>query len=135
MKTNAKTTGIALGFSGLAALVIMLVSGCVIEPRGRVFYRAGVVVEAPPPVVVVDEVPDDYVWDGYEFVGVAGGAYFYLGPGDVWMRCEPWRLERVHVWERDHADWREHAIRNDRYRTDGHGHNQPQHDGRGARGR
>jgi hypothetical protein len=70
-------------------------------------------------------VPETYVWDGVEYVGVVGDQYFYLGPGDVWLVCEPFRMERFHGWERDHRDWREHAIRNDRFRRDARGHEQP----------
>ena len=124
---NIKITALAMGIAGLVTSA--LVSGCVVEPDGRVGFQTGVVVAAPPPVVVV-EVPDDYVWDGYEYVGLVGGAYFYLGPGNVWLRCEPWRLERFHGWEREHADWREHAVRNDHYRNDSHGHYQPRHEKR-----
>jgi len=84
---------------------------------------------APPPIVAVDVapapgvfVPETYVWDGFEFVGVVGADYVYLGPGGVWLRCEPWRLGRFHGWERGHADWRGHAIRNEHYRGSiGHG--------------
>jgi hypothetical protein len=132
---NIKITAFALGISSLTALA--LVSGCVVEPDGRVYVRP-LVVAAPPPVVVepapevtVDVgVPDDYAWDGYEYVGLVGGVYFYLGPGNVWLRCEPWRLDRFHGWERDHPDWHAHAIRNDRYRNDSHGHYRPRHDDR-----
>jgi hypothetical protein len=115
---------IALGICSMTALVLM--SGCVVRPYG------GVVVEtpAPPPVAVV-EVPDDYVWDGYEYVGLVGGVYFYLGPGNVWFRCEPWRLQRFHGWERYHPDWHNHAIHNDRYRRDAQGHEHPWHGGHG----
>ena len=74
-------------------------------------------------------VPDSYAWDGYEYVGFVGDQYYYLGPGHVWLFCEPFRLERFHGWERGHADWRSHAIRNDRYRTDRNGHVQPRRDG------
>jgi hypothetical protein len=111
----------------MAAGGLVWASGCVVEPSGRV------VVGVPPPVVVEPGpvlVPDDYVWDGYEYVGVVGGVYFYLGPGNVWVRCEPWRLERFHGWEREHPDWHAHAIRNERYRTDSHGHYQPRRDDR-----
>jgi hypothetical protein len=116
-----------------AAGIGVLMSGCVVEPDGRVVFRP-VVYVAPQPVyvapapVVLEEpvmVPDTYVWDGDEFVGVVGDQYFYLGPGDVWLVCEPFRLERFHGWERGHADWREHAIRNDRFRKDARGHVQP----------
>ena len=132
-----KKIGFALGSFTIVTLTMVLVSGCVVEPDGRVGF-APVVVAAPPPpppVVVepqpvVVEVPDDYVWDGYEYVGLVGGVYFYLGPGSVWLRCEPWRFERFHGWEREHADWHAHAIRNDRYRNDSHGHYQPRHDKR-----
>lgn len=97
---------------------LMLGSGCVVEPNGRVAYQATVVAPAP---VVAAEVPDDYVWDGNEYVGVVGDQYYYLGPGNVWLVCDPIRLQRFHGWERGHADWRAHAIRNDRFRRDVHG--------------
>ncbi len=128
MKTMMRNKmGLALGISSLVALA--MVSGCAVEPNGRVAF-APVVEASPPAVVVGDDVPDDYVWDGYEYVGVVGGAYFYLGPGNVWLRCEPWRLERFHGWEGGHSDWRAHAIRNDRFRNDSHGHYLKRHDDR-----
>jgi hypothetical protein len=130
-----------LGISSIATLTLILVSGCVREPNGDLAF-APVVVASPPPVVYVSPtpppvyvapagpvmVPDDYVWDGYEYVGVVGGQYYYLGAGNVWLVCEPFRLERFHGWERGHPDWHVHAIRNERYRTDSHGHYQPRHD-------
>jgi len=84
----------------------------------------------PQPVVMAEPVmvPEAYVWDGYEFVGFVGNQYFYLGPGNIWLVAEPFRLERFHGWERDHRDWREHAIRNEHYRTDHNGHVQPRHE-------
>jgi len=118
--------------------ISVLVSGCVVYPNGTVGLQpliiaapAPMVVAAPPPAIEVAppvvEVPDSYAWDGAEFVGVVGGAYFYLGPGNFWLVCEPFRLERFHGWERDHRDWRDHATRNDNYRKDAHGHVQPRH--------
>jgi len=106
----------------------VLVSGCVIQPGRITFYPPVVAVAPPPPVVVappVVAVPDDYVWDGYEYVGLVGDQYFYLGPGNVWLVCDPFRLDRFHGWEHGHPDWRAHAIRNDRFRRDAHGHEQP----------
>ncbi|MFZ1074734.1 MAG: hypothetical protein WAO21_15030 [Verrucomicrobiia bacterium] len=122
----------------MAAGGLALVSGCVVEPNGRVAFQPFVVVApqpvvyaAPPPVEVAPVmVPDSYAWDGYEYVGLVGDQYYYLGPGNVWVFCEPFRLERFHGWERGHADWRNHAIRNDHYRTDRNGHVQPRHDDR-----
>ena len=113
---------IAMSISGIATM--SLLSGCVIRPYG------GVAVEAPPPAVTVeaDVVPDNYYWDGYEYVGIVGGAYFYLGPGNVWLRCEPWRVDRFRGWVRVHPDWQTHAVRNDRYRNDSHGHYHPRRD-------
>ena len=107
------------GLCSLTAVVFM--SGCVVEPYG------GVAVEAPgpppPPVVTVAVVaPDYYVWDGFEYVGVVGGRYYYLGPRNLWIDCEPFRLARFHDWERVHPDWREHAVRNERFRHDDRGH-------------
>jgi len=121
-----------------AAGGLMLLSGCVVEPNGTVGLQMPIVEFAPPvvvaPAVVVEApvmVPDAYVWDGYENVGIIDGQYYYLGPGDVWVVAESWRLDRYHGWERDHPDWRNHAIRNDRYRRDSHGHEQPRRDARG----
>ncbi|HEX4263701.1 MAG TPA: hypothetical protein VH597_05125 [Verrucomicrobiae bacterium] len=112
----------------VAVAGLMLASGCIVEPRGRVIVAAPgpvVVAPAPPPPPEPVYVPDDYVWDGYEYVGVVGDQCFYLGPGNVWLVCEPFRLERFHGWERYHRDWRVHAIRNDRFRSDRYGHYQP----------
>jgi hypothetical protein len=130
----------------LAAGGLVLASGCVMQPDGRVTLglpvvevQPAVVVATPPPppaVVVAPEpvmVPETYVWDGTEFVGFVGDQPLYLGPGDVWLVCEPFRLERFHGWERFHGDWRGHAIRNDRFRRDAHG--QVHAPGRGAPGK
>lgn len=119
----------------VAAGGLLLATGCVVEPNGRVVLAPPVVVApapvvvapAPPPPEPVYYVPDSYVWDGYEYVGVVGDQYFYLGPGNVWIVCEPFRLERFHGWERYHRDWHEHAIRNERFRSDRYGHYQPRH--------
>jgi hypothetical protein len=108
---------------GMVTLALALGSGCVIEPDGRV--GVGVVV-APPPVEVAI-VPDDYYWDGYEYVGIVGDQYYYLGPGNVWLVCDPIRLGHFHAWIGVHPDWRGHAMRNDRYRNDSHGHFHPRH--------
>lgn len=117
----------------------MLVSGCVVDQNGRVVwpvvqiappvYVQPPIVEVAPPEPVM--IPETYVWDGVEFVGVVGDQYFYLGDGDVWLVADPFRLERFHGWERDHPDWRDHAIRNDRFRKDAHGREQPLHDEHG----
>lgn len=118
----------------MAAVGIMIVSGCVVRPDGRVEFAPVVVAPAPvvvapaPAVEVTVGVPDDYVWDGYEYVGVVGDQYYYLGPGNVWLVADPFRLDRFHGWERGHADWRAHAIRNDRYRADRSGHVHPRND-------
>jgi len=126
-----KTTFSRACILSMAAGGLVLVSGCVVEPDGRMAFQP-VVVVAPAPVVVAPMepvmVPDDYAWDGVEYVGFVGDQYFYLGPGNVWLVCEPFRLERFHGWERGHADWRAHATRNDRYRNDSHGHYQPRHE-------
>jgi hypothetical protein len=93
--------------AGFCAVITALVSGCQIS-----------VGPGPAPVVVtepvVEVVPESYVWDGVEYVGVYNGQYMYFGPAGVWVVCDPFILERFHGWERYHSDWREHAIRNDR---------------------
>jgi hypothetical protein len=121
MKT---TTIIALvtGITTMAALTSM--SGPVVTVR---VPAPVVTVQVPAPAVTV-AVPDTYVWDGYEYVGVVGDQYYYLGPGDVWLTLDAPRLVRFHTWEKAHADWRTHAIRNERYRKDAHGHVAPPRD-------
>ena len=110
---------------------LVLVSGCVVEPNGAVAFQPLVVAPAPVEVdsgpapevdVSVDVVPETYVWDGYENVGIVGGQYYYLGPGNVWIVCDHDRFARFDGWERGHPDWREHMVRNDRFRNDAHGH-------------
>jgi hypothetical protein len=115
----------AAGISSIATLALVLVSGCVVEPNGRVAFAPVVVAPAPAEVVMV---PDSYVWDGYEYVGIVGDQYFYLGPGNVWVVCDPVRLQRFHGWEGGHPGWRANAVRNDRYRNDSRGHYQPRRD-------
>lgn len=129
MKTKYSRLSILVALTG----GLILVSGCVVEPNGIV--RVAPVVVAPPVVAVappavevaapVVEVPDSYVWDGVEFVGVVGDGYFYLGPGDVWVSCDPVRLGRFHDWERIHPDWRVQVIRNERFRRDARGEFHP----------
>jgi hypothetical protein len=131
MKTNL----VKLNFGRVCALLgaaggLMLLSGCIVEvtPDGEAPPPpAPVIVDAPPPVVVepVVEVPDYYCWDGYEYVGVVGVNYYYLGPGSVWVVCDTVRVERFHTWEGYHSDWRDHAIYNDRYRRDARGNFHP----------
>ena len=134
---------------------LILVSGCVVRPDGSVALEPIViapprvvvappppvyvpppppvyvappppVVEAPPPpVATVDVVPDSYVWDGYEYVGVVGDQYYYLGPGNVWLFCDPVRLDHFHAYIGIHPDWRVHMTVNARFRNDSHGHFHP----------
>jgi hypothetical protein len=123
MKTK-KLIVLALGISSLATLPLMA-DGVKVE----VGVPAPVVVSPPvvvtPPVVTVQTVPDTYVYDGTEYVGVVGSQYYYLGPHDMWLTMDAPRLSRFHGWEHGHADWRTHAIRNSRYRNDAHGHAVP----------
>jgi hypothetical protein len=122
MKTTKKIA-IAIGITSLATLPLM--SGPVITVQ---VPAPVVTVQVPAPAVTVEAVPDTYVWDGVEYVGVVGGAYFYLGPGNVWLPFDSVRVARFHDWEKIHADWRDHAIRNEQYRHDAHGHEVPLHD-------
>ena len=129
MKTNCQR----MGMLALAAGGIALLAGCAVEPNGQVVVGLPVVTFAP--VVAVDAepvlVPDTYVWDGYENVGMVGGAYFYLGPGNVWLACDGYRMDRFHGWAGGHPGWEGHGIRNDRYRTDHYGHVQQRRNGPG----
>jgi hypothetical protein len=115
------TTSLAAG-SLMAGPTISIQVGVPVPPP--------VVVLSPPPapaVTVEVGVPDYYVWNGFEFVGVIGGGYFYLGPGHVWIACDPVRLGRFHDYERVHPDWHGHAVVNERYRRDARGNDHPWH--------
>jgi hypothetical protein len=65
---------------------------------------------APPSMAVVGPVPDYCFWDGYEYVGWYGNAYYYWDPGRVWIVCDPVRVQRVNVWIATHPNWRITAI-------------------------
>jgi hypothetical protein len=125
MKTN-KLIALSLGITAMSTVAVLAGPTLIISaPPVVVAPPPPPVVVAPPAVTVEAGVPDSYVWDGEEYVGVIGSDYFYLGPGNVWVACDPGRLERFHAWERGHGDWREHAIRNEKYRNDAHGHTVP----------
>jgi hypothetical protein len=127
MKTG-KLIILALGISILAALQSIAAVGIGVQ-----INVPSPVVVAPAPTVAVQAVPDSYVWDGTEYVGVVGSQYYYLGPGNVWLTLDGPRVARFHEWERSHADWRAHAIRNDRFRQGAHGHYAPFHDNHESR--
>jgi hypothetical protein len=114
MKTK-KLVVLVFGMTVLAALPAMAGVGVGV----RIDVPAPVVV-VPAPAVTVQAVPDSYVWDGTEYVGVVGSQYYYLGPGNVWLTLDGPRVARFHEWERGHADWRSHATRNERFRHDNH---------------
>lgn len=91
----------------LLAIVAALATSCAVQ-----FGTPTLEVAVPVPVVEVG-VPDAYVWDGVEYVGLVGGTYMYLGPGGTWLVCDEVRLGRFHGWERGHPDWHRNAIRNE----------------------
>lgn len=119
---NAKLAAM-VGMASLTTCTLM--SGPLVVIRPPVVVVAPVVTVPAPAVTVVVGVPDDYVWDGTEYVGVVGDQYYYLGPDHVWLVMDAPRLARFHGWEKSHADWRMHAIRNEKYRRDAHGHDVP----------
>ncbi len=114
----------------IAAAGLALASGCAVDQNGRMTFVLPQVVVAPPvyiaqPQVVVAQppvveeqvaIPENYVVVDGENIGVVGNQYYYLDSGGVWVVCDSARLEHFHAWERDHRDWREHAIHNDRSR-------------------
>jgi hypothetical protein len=112
-----KSIALAVGISTLTALPLLAGIGVGISINAP----APVVVAPAPPVVAVP-VPDSYVWDGSEYVGVIGSQYYYLGPGNVWLTLDGPRLERWNRWEGGHHNWRSHMIHNDRFRHDAYGH-------------
>lgn len=121
---SMKTTNLIVLAFGLSSLVTM-------RSMGEIGVQINVpipVVTIPAPGVTVQGVPDSYVWDGTEYVGVVGSQYYYLGPDKVWLTMDGPRRARFSDWEHSHADWRNQAIRNERYRSDAHGHTVPLRD-------
>jgi hypothetical protein len=129
-------SGAAVGLVSALALPCMAGSAIIITPPAP----PTVVISAPaPPVPVIVApptvaiVPDDYYYDGTEYVGVVDGQYYYLGPGNAWVVMDPVRLHRFNVWIGAHPDWRTHYVtHNVKYRgTPAHSpaHNaQPMHE-------
>lgn len=76
-----------------------------------------VVTPTPPAATVAPVVPESYVWDGNEYVGVVGDNYYYLGPGNVWMTMDKQQMRRFEKWEHNHKDWRAHETHNVKYRN------------------
>jgi hypothetical protein len=124
-----KTKKIAFGAMGISALAtVTLMAGPLVTVQIGAPPPVAVQASVPPPVVTMEAVPDTYVWDGYEYVGVVGTQYYYLGTDHVWLTLDAPHMARFHDWQRDHADWRTHAIRNELYRRDAHGHDVPLRD-------
>ena len=113
----------AMGVTGLMVMPLKAGVGVRINIGVPVPPPPAVIVQAPPPPVTVEMgVPDYYVWDGYEYVGVIGTQYYYLGPGGVWLTLDASHQAHWHDWEKAHADWRIHATANVSYRMDANGH-------------
>lgn len=110
MKKNK--LALLLCLSSLAASALL--TGCVVAPPyGEVSVGA--------------VVPDYYCWDGYEYVGWVGDRYYYLGPGQVWMTCDPVRVRRFEAWASVHPQWRAQATVNVRFHADAAEHSHPVH--------
>jgi len=118
-----------MGISALAAMSSMAGGiGVQISVPAPVIAIPAPVIAVPAPAVTVQTVPDSYVWDGTEYVGMVGSAYFYVGPGDVWLPLDGPRMARFHDWQGSHRDWRDHMVRNEKYRHDAKGHAVPMRD-------
>ncbi len=121
MKTNTLKVAV-MGIATLAAISSM---------AGGIGVQINIpapVVSIQTPAVTVQAVPDSYVWDGTEYVGFVGSTDFYLGPGNVWLPLAGAPLARFHDWQGAHRGWRDHAIRNEKYRRDAKGHTVPLRD-------
>jgi hypothetical protein len=128
MKTKTKLA-LIMGIASIAAMPVMAGPGVSIQigvpaPPPVVVVPA----PAPAPVVTVAAVPDSYVWDGTEYVGVVDGQYYYLGDGNVWLPMDHPRLARFNVWIGGHPDWHTHMVINEHYRYDAHHNYAPYHD-------
>lgn len=128
-----KTTNLRIVLSlTVAAFAFGLASTAMAGPTIVISPPSVVISPPPPPVVAAPPVvvaPDNYYWDGNEYVGIVGGQYYYLGPGNNWMVMDPARRHRFDTWEHAHPDWHSHAIHNEKYRGHyDHNHAAPTHD-------
>jgi hypothetical protein len=105
------TKRLSVGLLGLLTVMAVAVSGCYTAPPSVAVqsYPAPAVAPVPVPTTVT-YVPDYYVWDGYEYVGVRGGEYMYWR-GNTWIAADPVIVGRFHGWERYHPGWRRNALR------------------------
>ncbi|MGO8765041.1 MAG: hypothetical protein ACLQSR_07915 [Limisphaerales bacterium] len=127
MKTKSKMA-LIVGLASIAAMPVLARPIIGIQIGVPAPPPPVVVVPAPAPAVTVAVVPDSYVWDGTEYVGLIGDQYYYLGSGGVWMVMDPPRLTRFHGWIGAHPDWHSHMVTNEKYRYDAHHHYVPSHD-------
>jgi hypothetical protein len=77
------------------------------------------IVETQPAYYDVTTVtaPADYVWDGYDNVGMANGQYYFLAPNNVWMPLNTVQQRHFDDWQRSHLNGYDHAIHNTSYQT------------------
>jgi len=93
----------------------VLLSACqvAVRPYGAGFTVVPFQPFAPPELVqsgpIPVHAPQDYVWDGYEYVGLYGDQYVYWNSG-AWDVCGAVMLARFHGWEGYHPAWRSHAV-------------------------
>jgi hypothetical protein len=136
LKNKTIWTTSVLGAAALSALTLQAQTTVVMPPPPPPVVAAPPPPPAAPPVVVrspapvqpsitVVAVPDAYVWDGDEYVGMVGSQYYYLAPNQVWIPLTSDRAVYFHDWEKHHKDWVKQAIKNEKYRRDAEGHEHP----------
>jgi hypothetical protein len=106
--------------SGCAALCVLM-SGCVVAPVERPYYRGPVMVAPPPPRVEVIGPPPvvGHVWiNGYW--GWSGGRHEWV-PGR-WEAPRPGYVWAPHRWERDGEHWRQAGGHWEAHGEHGHDH-------------
>jgi hypothetical protein len=72
--------------------------------------QPGIPRSSPPAAV-----PQNYVWDGFEFVGRVGGKYYYLGPDNTWVLLDGIRRQRYQQWQRSNPTWQQQQVRNTQF--------------------
>jgi hypothetical protein len=86
-----------------------------VTPAAKVLY--GRPTTAPPmaPTTPALTAPAQYVWDGYQYVGIVDGQYYALGANNVWMPMTPAQLRVFFAWQRANPNWAANQIRNTQY--------------------
>ena len=107
-----------MSIAGLAAPMMVTPATAAQEARPATTVPAA----TPAAGLTQGAVPDSYVWDGSEYVGMVGHQYYYLNSHKYWAPMSQPGMQRFDAYAKTHPNWKSHCIRNLNYRRDANGH-------------